>query len=209
MANGTTTHQVPPEVAFIENHLPLYHSTFQRISSYVHYDEQKRQYILKREPVQSMAAQRSPNPQIEAEPLPLITVDDSAAGFSKVMDVLMVKVPTEPKGGSVKGYSIRYMTSWEGVLEVMDRAAAEHASKTGAKGTARILGNFIGNKADPAKRITAAIPDVGYTKPIVGTLNFLLDVRRYSYLINTWGCRIFEADVVARTGFSKGWQGSH
>jgi hypothetical protein len=177
MAYGPNTHQVPPEVDFVEHHLPSYHSTFQHISSYVHYDKRSHRYVPKREPVGSMAAQLPSPPQIEAGLLPVIHVDASAAGFSNIMDILKVKVPTEPKGVSAKGYSIRSMTNWEGVQDVLKRAATEYASKSGAKGKARVVGNFIGEKADPAKRLTAVIPDLGYTKPIVGTLSFLLDVR--------------------------------
>ncbi|KAF7526241.1 hypothetical protein G7054_g10818 [Neopestalotiopsis clavispora] len=132
-----------------------------------------------------MAARPSSAGQAKTTNLPLVTVDASAVGFSKIMNVLKDKVPTEPKGGSAKGYSIRSMTSWEGVQEVMDRAAAEHASKSGAKGKARAVANFIGNKADPAKRLTAVIPDSGYTKPIVGTLNFLLDAFQKAGRVRT------------------------
>ncbi|ETS80034.1 hypothetical protein PFICI_07563 [Pestalotiopsis fici W106-1] len=132
-----------------------------------------------------MAAQSSSTPQIEMEPLPLINADVSTVGFSKIIDALMIKVPTEPKGGSAKGYSIRSMTTWEGVQEVMDRAAAEYASKSGAKGKARVVGNFIGNKGGSAKRITGVIPDFGYTKPIIGTLNFLLDAFQKADKVRT------------------------
>ncbi|KAI0854777.1 hypothetical protein F4860DRAFT_507949 [Xylaria cubensis] len=70
------------------------------------------------------------------------------------------RFPDEPQGRIEKGSSIRSKVSWQEVLEVLGNAASAYSTKTGIKGA--------------FKRLSRLVPDVNYTKPIVGTLVFLL-----------------------------------
>ncbi|KAI2619763.1 hypothetical protein GGS26DRAFT_595168 [Hypomontagnella submonticulosa] len=114
----------------------------------------------------------SPTPEAANQAEPPVAKIKS---FPKVMEEFKAKHPKEPKGRQEKGCSIRSKTSWEGVLEVLDEAAAAYTTKSGIKGKIRRITQFIGDQADTAKRISSVIPEIDYSKPIIGALTFLLD----------------------------------
>ncbi|KAI0376987.1 hypothetical protein F5Y04DRAFT_285406 [Hypomontagnella monticulosa] len=105
--------------------------------------------------------------------------------FPSIMEEFKAKYPKEPKGRSEKGCSIRSKTSWEAVLEVLDEAVAAYTTKTGMKGKIRRITQFMGDQADTLKRVTGVIPEVDYSKPIIGALTFLLDAFKRTSDVRT------------------------
>ncbi|KAK5636106.1 hypothetical protein RRF57_011818 [Xylaria bambusicola] len=94
--------------------------------------------------------------------------------FSEVLKELKKRVPEEPRGLAEKGCSIRLTSSWGDVLVVLDDAATAYARKDGFKGLFKRAKGFIEDQADTIERGSRLVPDVSYSKPIVGTLTFIL-----------------------------------
>ncbi|KAK7923527.1 hypothetical protein PG985_007598 [Apiospora marii] len=112
-------------------------------------------------------------PQLEANRLgdsPTSQVKE----FNQIMAEFKERHPNEPAARIEKGCSIRSKTSWQEVLKVLEDAATEYARTKGFKGALKKTKEFIESKADTAQRVSSVIPDVDYAKPILGSLNFLL-----------------------------------
>ncbi|KAK8083901.1 hypothetical protein PG996_002682 [Apiospora saccharicola] len=95
--------------------------------------------------------------------------------FTQIMTEFKEKHPNEPTARIEKGYSIRSKTGWEEVLKVLEDAAKEYDGTKGLKGAFKKTKGFIESKADTVQRVSSVVPDVDYAKPILGTLNFLLE----------------------------------
>ncbi|KAK8123097.1 hypothetical protein PG984_011767 [Apiospora sp. TS-2023a] len=102
-----------------------------------------------------------------------------AQTFSCIMREFVVTYPNEPQGRVDKRCSIRNETSWEGVLHLLQSVGEDYQSEAGFKGKLRKAGRFVGDKADVMKRVTVVIPEIDYSKPIVGALTFLLEASLY------------------------------
>ncbi|KAI0505427.1 hypothetical protein F5B22DRAFT_627737 [Xylaria bambusicola] len=99
---------------------------------------------------------------------------DGVCSFSKVLKELKIRFPEEPRGLTEKGCSIRRKSSWGDVLVVLDDVATAYAAKDGLKGLFKRAKGFIEDQADTIERGSRLVPDIGYSKPIVGTLTFIL-----------------------------------
>ncbi|KAK8092390.1 uncharacterized protein PG998_014875 [Apiospora kogelbergensis] len=105
----------------------------------------------------------------------------SAAGhghartFSDTMREFIKDYPNEPEGRIDKECSIRQQISWEGVLHVLQSTGEKYLTKQGFKGKVRKAARFVGDKADVMKRVAGVIPEIDYSKPIIGALTFLLE----------------------------------
>ncbi|KAI0544996.1 hypothetical protein F4679DRAFT_562691 [Xylaria curta] len=94
--------------------------------------------------------------------------------FPDIMKEFENRFPDEPQGRIEKGSSIRSKTSWQEVLEILSNAASAYAAKTGIQGAFKRIKTFVEDRVDTVERLSHLVPDVNYTKPIVGTLTFLL-----------------------------------
>ncbi|KAI0185597.1 hypothetical protein EV127DRAFT_441217 [Xylaria flabelliformis] len=94
--------------------------------------------------------------------------------FPDIMKEFEKRFPDEPQGRIEKGSSIRSKVSWKEVLEVLGNAASAYSAKTGIKGAFKVIKTFVEDRVDTIERLSRLVPDVNYTKPIVGTLVFLL-----------------------------------
>ncbi|KAI0105435.1 hypothetical protein GGR51DRAFT_188275 [Nemania sp. FL0031] len=95
--------------------------------------------------------------------------------FPEIMREFKNSFPLEPKERAENGNSIRSKTSWQEVLMVLDNAAAAYATKSGLKGKLKRVQVFIENRSYTIERATHLVPDISYSKPIVGALTFLLE----------------------------------
>lgn len=127
----------------------------------------------------------------EPDSMALVETANSGEGqshtqsFSDLMKVFIKTHPNEPRGRVDKCFSIRNETTWEGVLRLLQSAGEAYQSETGFKGKLRKAGRFVGDKADVMKRVTVVIPEIDYSKPIVGALTFLLEARSLPFVF-TW-----------------------
>ncbi|KAI1743089.1 hypothetical protein F4680DRAFT_410974 [Xylaria scruposa] len=94
--------------------------------------------------------------------------------FPDIMKEFKNRFPDEPQGRIEKGSSIRSKTSWQEVLEILGNAASAYVKKTGIKGAFKGIKTFVEDQVDTVERLLRLVPDINYTKPIVGTLTFLL-----------------------------------
>ncbi|KAI1126645.1 hypothetical protein F5Y10DRAFT_244511 [Nemania abortiva] len=95
--------------------------------------------------------------------------------FSEIMNEFKNRFPVEPRGLAEKGCSIRSKASWRDVLGVLDETAATYATKDGLKGVFKRAKGFMEDHADRIEWGSRLVPDVSYSKPIVGTLAFILE----------------------------------
>ncbi|KAI0451720.1 hypothetical protein F5B21DRAFT_506913 [Xylaria acuta] len=58
--------------------------------------------------------------------------------------------------------------------EFENRFPEEPQGRTGLKGKLKVIKTFVEDRADTIERLSRLVPDVDYTKPIVGSLTFLL-----------------------------------
>ncbi|KAJ3578821.1 hypothetical protein NPX13_g1740 [Xylaria arbuscula] len=100
---------------------------------------------------------------------------DGFCSFPEVLKEFKTKYPVEPRGRVEKGSSIRSKSSWQEVLTVLKDAATAYAANDGFKGMFKRAKGFIEDQADTIERGSRLVPDVSYSKPIVGTLTFLLE----------------------------------
>lgn len=184
---------VSPAVDFVDNRLSDHYPAFADMPA--HFDHTLDRYV---------AAQAGPEITIlqditvTSEPDTITTAGSSrpapetpkAHAFPDIMVGFTRQYPLEPKGRVEKHCSIRGKCSWEEVLEVLESAGEAYMTNVGVKGKVRRAARFIGDKADVMKRVTSVVPDVDYSRPILGTLTFLLEVRGPSSLVHrvlvTW-----------------------
>lgn len=168
---------ISPAVDFIDNRLSTHHPAF--VDPPTYFDSTLNRYIVS--PQMSSDQMTALNYVSNASSHP----GDSRKGdlatastdqFPTIMEQFITTYPQEPKGRLEKDCSIRSKRSWEEVLEVLQSAAHAYHSKSGAKGTIRRAARFIGDRAIPIKRITSLIPEVDYSRPMIGTLTILLEV---------------------------------
>jgi hypothetical protein len=62
------------------------------------------------------------------------------------------------------------------VLEVLDSAGAAYTSKSGFQGKMKKIAEYLGDKADTIQQMSRIVPDIDYSRPIIGALVFLLEV---------------------------------
>lgn len=183
MAAPSRIHLTSLAVDYIDNRLQIHHPAF--IGPPTHYDPNQERYVASRG-TEAMSIQRKSYLTAEPEILP----DPSSSHdekrptsppqctFPDVMQRFKEDYPDEPKGRCEKDCSIRSKSSWEEVLDVLQAAAQAYLSKAGIKGKVRRAARFIGDKAEPVQRLTALVPEIDpYSRPIVGTLKIVLEVR--------------------------------
>ncbi|KAK7915164.1 hypothetical protein PG985_012867 [Apiospora marii] len=182
MASPTRIRLVSPAVDFIDNHLPEYHQSLSSVDPAAHFDHNLNRYVA--EP-SSRGMNLLQNGPLSSEPESMALVENAGAvegqshgrPFSDIMRLFIETYPNEPRGRVEKCCSIRNETTWEGVLQLLQSVGADYQSETGFKGKLRKAGRFMGDKADVMKRVAGVIPEIDYSKPILGALTFLLEAR--------------------------------
>jgi hypothetical protein len=178
MAQPSRIRLVSPAIDFIDSRLSDHHPGF--ADPPTHFDHKLDRYVAKPTGVNMAFMQNEP---LTSEPDTMDPANSSGPAvpvqvhsFSDIMQEFKEKYPTEPKGRDGKNCSIRLKTSWEEVLEVLECAGEAYHTNSGIKGKMRRAGRFIGDKAYVMKRVTSAIPDVDYSRPVIGALTVLLEV---------------------------------
>lgn len=97
--------------------------------------------------------------------------------FLDIMLEFKIRYPVEPEARVEKWYSIRAKTSWEEVLKVLDNSATAYAKGKGLQRALKKTKGVMENRADTFEKISRIVPDVDYTKPILGAVIFILQVR--------------------------------
>lgn len=170
-------------VDYIDNRLQIYHPAFIRAPT--HYSLEQERYVASSRP-EAMSIHRKFSLTAKSRNMPRLSCSDDEecatspplCTFADVLQRFKTDYPNEPKGRCEKGCSIRSNSSWEEVLNVLQSATQAYLSKTGIKGKVRMAARFIGDKAEPVQRLTALVPEIDhYTRPVVGTLKIVLDVR--------------------------------
>lgn len=183
MAAPSRIHLTSLAVDYIDNRLQVHHPAF--IGAPTHYDPNKERYVAS-SGSESMSVQHKWH--LTAEPENVLNPTSShyakyptsppPCTFPDIMQNFIADYPDEPKGRFEKDCSIRSTSSWEEVLDVLQSAAQAYFSKTGIKGKVRRAARFMGDKAEPVQRLTALVPEIDpYSRPIVGTLRIVLEVR--------------------------------
>lgn len=190
MASPTRIQLVSPAVDFIDNRLPEYHQSLSSVDPSAHFDHSLDRYVATKSRRGMNLLQNAP---LSSEPESLALAEGSGSGggqshaqiFPGIMREFIDTYPDEPEGRVDKRCSIRNETSWEGVLHLLQSVGEDYQSETGFKGKLRKAGRFVGDKADVLKRVTVVIPEIDYSKPVVGALTFLLEARLHP-LVFSW-----------------------
>ncbi|KAK7985706.1 hypothetical protein PG988_003328 [Apiospora saccharicola] len=183
MASPTRIRLVSPAVDFIDNHLPEYHQLLSAVDPSAHFDRSLNRYVAEPSRRGMNVLQNGP---LSSEPDSMVLMENTgsieeshAQTFSGIMREFIETYPDEPQGRVDKRCSIRNETSWDGVLHQLQSVGEDYQSEAGFKGKLRKAGRFVGDKADVMKRVTVVIPEIDYSKPIVGALTpFIRRVSR-------------------------------
>lgn len=184
MASSNSIRLVSPAVDFIDNRLPEHHPSLSAVDPSTYFDHAQDRYVVTRSRHEMNLLQNAPlSEESEGVALGKVECPVSAAGnghartFSDTMREFIKDYPNEPEGRIDKECSIRQQISWEGVLHVLQSTGEKYLTKQGFKGKVRKAARFVGDKADVMKRVAGVIPEVDYSKPIIGALTFLLEAR--------------------------------
>lgn len=180
MAAPSRISLVSPAVDFIDNRLSDHHPAF--VDPPTYFDHNLDRYVMATTGTESALQiagpiTREPGALIASETLTVGSPASQVYSFSQILTEFRSAFPVEPKGRVDKKCSIRSATNWGEVLEIVELSGEAYYSSSGVKGKVRRAARIVGDRADTLKRVTGVVPDVDYSRPIVGALTFILDVR--------------------------------
>lgn len=183
----------PLAVDYIDNHAPRLHPAFAQRGS--KYDPALGRYVLTAPSLTAAADE----PKMQPPPPPSLTREASSVSqttvateddvttaesmrfwdevFPEAMERLKAK-SAEPEGREAAGCSIRGLTDWRQVYQVLERCHQLYIDDSSwTKKFKKGFRSFSDHGAVPMQNAWQMIPDVSYISPVRGTIDILFDVR--------------------------------
>ncbi|KAK4160628.1 hypothetical protein QBC43DRAFT_325297 [Cladorrhinum sp. PSN259] len=156
-------------VDFIDNRMPEHHPAFSNPPT--RYHNAIGRYIPKQRLV---SAGKRPLPS------PLETMEFWASIFPLAMSQFKAKCPLEPKGRLESGQSIRALTCWADVYNLLCESRERYENPQGRTGVFKRGFRKAVDSAQPARSAIKFIPDNNYLAPVVGALSMIFDAAKKS-----------------------------
>jgi hypothetical protein len=176
-------HRQPLAVDYIDNHAPRLHPAFAQRGS--QYDPEVGRYILTSPPMAGSdnALQHPITREASSKP-PCMAIGPAPAQAMGFWDEVfpeamrrLTKNTEEHKDREIDGYSIRSLTGWDHVYQVLERCHQEYVDDTSwTKKVKKGWRTFSDNAAVPGQNALKLVPDIYFLTPVRGTIDILFDV---------------------------------